>query len=124
MEVFLPLALIHANNITPSGHRTPEQIQEQIEARRIEIAEIKASPRKQFPCKTCKWQKFTIWDYCSHPLITGVNGTPVSRIDDLEGLRTTSLCGLEKALWEPKQPNTTLWQRFINSFLNLWRKGE
>lgn len=46
---------VRFDNVIPiKGHRTPEQIQAQLEARYAEMAAVYNSPVMQFPCSTCR----------------------------------------------------------------------
>jgi len=104
--------------MTPRGHRTPEQIREQVEARYAEMEREINSPAMQFPCKSCRWAAYGPgYHDCIHPLVMGIKHVRARAMDDWVRPDAT-LCGIEKALWEPK---LSIWQRIVDWFLQPWR---
>lgn len=103
--------------------RTQEEIIEQCKARLAEMereaAELKA--KEALPqCKDCRWAKHRSsanFIKCSQPLITGIEAKPKYVSSDMFGY-TATLCGPEKALWEPR---LSLITRIINWFTAPWR---
>ena len=95
------------HRITPRGHRTPEQIREQLEARMAELEREAQKPECLYPCVSCRWHKNpALYDRCYQPLVVGFDRDGYVFTHSIDAVR---LCGTEKALWEPKQP---YWQRF------------
>ena len=93
--------------------RTQEEIFAQLEARYAELKAEANSPARKWPCDTCRWTIKGAGVRCDNALIKGF-GPPAWSFDyakDREG--GNLLCGPEKALWEPKEPKPTLWQRII-----------
>jgi len=104
--------------LTPKGHRTPEEIQAQLEARYAEMeaeAERKAKAALT-ACSVCRWANGA---WCRNPLVIGIEQKLTLNTDRYAG--DASLCGPEKALWELPEPKRNLWQRFIDWFLEPWR---
>lgn len=114
------------HQITPRGHRTPEQIREQLEARMAELEREAASAKVAKPCDTCRWK--TDGFKCQQPLIIGFDVKSLPNVQwQLAALTheggklsdnwpSVRLCGLEKALWEPKpeaRPKPPYLQRFM-----------
>lgn len=89
-------------------HRTQAEIIAQLEARYAEMEAEANSPAKLYPCKTCR---FASGPWCRNALITGIGNKDVTHNDEYAGY-ANSLCGPEKALWEPRPPS--LWRRFMN----------
>jgi len=112
---------INPSNVTPKtsrGHRTPEQIREQLEARYAEMeAEAERKTKDALTaCSVCRWANGA---WCRNPLVIGIEQTLTLNTDRYAG--DASLCGPEKALWELPEPKRNLWQRFIDWFLEPWR---
>lgn len=130
MQNLQPLRPSTANNdgraveVQP-GHRTQEQIIAQCEARYAALekeAEAKreadrlAVERDKVACRKCRWVKGYDRNYpnlaqCTQPLVKGFDLTDVYTYDSGYRDSRVSLCGPEKALWEPKP---ALWERVIN----------
>jgi hypothetical protein len=90
--------------------RTPEQIQEQLEARYAEMVEEAKRKEKVAltACSICRWSK-DVW--CRNPLVIGLSERPLTWHWDNRGLDgKNTLCGPEKALWEP---TPSRWQRLM-----------
>jgi hypothetical protein len=98
--------------------RTPEQIQEQIEARYAEMeAEAKRKEKAAITaCSACRWG-YNKW--CLNPLVIGIEQEKTLDVDYSNG-HDAQLCGPEKALFEPMPPKRNLWQRFVDWFLEPW----
>jgi hypothetical protein len=95
---------------TPKGHRTPEEIQAQLEARYAEMeAEAERMAKAALTaCSTCRWRHGA---FCKQPLVTGVKPKAILTVDAWKPKGDEAyLCGPEKALWEPK---LTRWQKFM-----------
>lgn len=92
---------------TPVGHRTPEEIQRQMEKRLAEMEEEAKSPKYTMPCSGCKYVVDGAYLRCKNPLVMGLEGNPKWAVDEGSGLGISlrvgaALCGPEKALWRPK----------------------
>jgi len=97
--------------------RTPEEVREQLEARYAEMeaeAERKAKAALT-ACSLCRWSDGA---WCRNPLVIGIDAKPTLNVDRTK--YDASLCGPEKALWELPEPKRTIWQRFIDWFLDPW----
>lgn len=99
--------------------RTPEQITAQLRARLAEMEDEAKSPRCQMPCKACLWESY---DFCKHPLIVGFEKKLSFAWDYQAHHARNSLCGEEKALWEPKKiphwwDRNSDWGVFLSIFL-------
>ena len=94
--------------------RTPEQIQEQLEARYAEMVEEAKLKEKAAltACSICRWSDGA---WCRNPLVIGIEQKSELIAD--RGELHAKLCGPEKALFEPKR---TRWQRFVDWFLEPW----
>lgn len=93
----------------PSQNRTPEEIQAQLEARYAEMEAEAERLRAQAltACSACRWGKGS---FCKQPLVIGIEQEPTVNVDRHPEGRRNSICGPEKALWEPIP---TRWQRFM-----------
>ncbi len=113
----------YPENVTPiRKERTPEEIQEQLEARLAELEQEAQRPERLYPCASCRWaEKGTRRPYCYQPLITGLEGKSARRwaYDALQADYNV-LCGPEKALWEPKR---TWWQRILDRIIQSIQEG-
>lgn len=100
--------------------RTPEEILAQLEARYAELQRQAQSPEMTMPCKTCRWSKYSETDhpYCEQPLVKGFSTNDKRAVDGVWLGTDATLCGPEKALWEPR---LIWWQRFVEWFLAPWR---
>lgn len=91
-----------------NAHRTPEEIQAQLEARYMELEREAQKPERLYPCSSCRWHEIPgKYDRCYNPLVAGFEIGSYTFTDSTNAKR---LCGPEKALWEPK---LTRWQRFM-----------
>ena len=113
------------DNVIPirPGHRTPEQIRGQLEARYAQLeADCEGSARK-YSCETCRWCEVGgLADYqtCHEPLVNGFD-KPRAAWDcgvkeGFESILPAKLCGPEKALWQPipdPPPKPNLLDRLI-----------
>lgn len=77
------------------------------------------SPAKQFPCRSCRWWRDSIYEHCTNTLVTGFN-KPDWCWDKHAGMNASYLCGPEKALWEPKR---NIIQRIFDWFISPWIGG-
>lgn len=103
----------------PVTHRTPEEITAQLYARMAELEEEAAKPEILWPCETCRWGSgLGTSKRCGQPLITGLGGAVFTWVG------VPHLCGPERALWEEKPVEPSIWQRFINWFLEPWMNGK
>lgn len=100
--------------------RTREEIMAQLEARYAEIEAEANSPRRQFPCASCRWADKFEAAWCHQPLVKGFGDRVHMGMGEEISKTIPNLCGPEKALWEPKQ---SIWQKFAAWFLAPW-KGE
>lgn len=116
--------------MTPRGHRTPEQIREQLESRIAELEREAASPRQTRRCSQCRWQGKFYKHHCHQPMIVGFEKPDHPHVDyqidsfgrlSLGNWPTTALCGPEKALWEPIP---TRWQRFTEWLSRMIERAE
>lgn len=82
---------------TPVGHRTPAEIQRQMEQRLAEMEAEALSPKYTMPCSGCKWVD---GNKCLNPLLTGLSGQAVWNVD--RSAQYAPLCGPEKALWQER----------------------
>lgn len=102
------------------AQRTPEQIMEQLEARYAEMKREAENPKMMFPCKTCRWVYGSEnFPRCTQPLVVGFSREKKSAMDGDWIIPDATLCGPEKALWEPK---LTRWQKLRDWFLEPWVK--
>jgi len=110
------------------GHRTPEQIRAQLEARLAQMEREAALPSRAMPCAACEWFKpnndhwkspeyRNKYRYCAQPLVIGFGKAPTYGLENQD----VSLCGPEKALWEPR---LTFWQRIIAWFTDIHGRGK
>lgn len=101
--------------LLPRGHRTQREVLDQLEIRMAELekeaARRKEAPPSKYPCATCKWRDEVFSHHCTQPLVKGFE-KEVCNVDwqlvNCRGLGksnwpTAALCGIEKALWEPRQ---------------------
>lgn len=98
--------------------RTPEQITAQLRARLAEMEAEAKLPKWQTPCKTCRWASA---NFCEHPLIIGLEKRLTWTWDHRQRDLHNSLCGEEKALWEPKKirhrwDRNSEWAAFLFGF--------
>lgn len=92
-----------------TSERSQEEIIAQCEAR-LRILEREAERRgaeaAKPKCRDCRWvldRNRGVFMKCREPLIVGF-GDPVYAYDaDAGGRRLCSLCGPEKALWQPRR---------------------
>ena len=91
----------------PGKERTPDEIKAQLEARLAEMEAEANSPRWVAPCEQCKWRYAS---FCINPFVIGLERKNTLHWDYSKEHHRNTLCGPEKALWEPRP---TLWQRFI-----------
>lgn len=127
-QVLHPPAVKGGELILP-GHRTHEQVVEQLEARMQELekqaAELKKIPPDPYPCAECKWAD---GHRCVQPLVKGFDPKLEPNVDyqsekgwfpSPRNWPNTLLCGREKALWEPNLPPPlpplTRWQHLIKA---------
>lgn len=115
---------------TPKGHRTPEQITAQLEARYRELGEQAkrhAERAKLQGCESCRWFRLNtrewvsdnnrrIYARCVEPLMKGFDEEPHKSLEFRQ--LDLSLCGPEKALWQPK---LSWWQKIWDWFVEHWR---
>jgi hypothetical protein len=99
--------------------RTPEEIMAQLEARYAELERQAQSPEMTMPCKDCRWMHGRQeMPYCRQPLVQGFSGREKRAVDGGWLGTDATLCGPEKALWEPR---LSWWQRFVEWFFAPWR---
>lgn len=116
--------------------RTQEQIIAQCEERFAQLkSEHEERKRRDIAegrgegmptCKGCRYlsQHHESWfATCSHPLIAGFKEEVFCSTEDGFFRMNCGLCGIERALWEPRVP---LMRRLVEWFLQPWReaKGE
>lgn len=107
-------------NVTPiRKERTPEEIKQQLEAR---LAEIEAeADRARFKeataCRKCRWSN-EIGSRCKQALVIGFDVDWVTSHD--WSVHSATICGPEKALWEPKR---TWWQRILDHIIRIIQEG-
>lgn len=98
-----------AKECVMNAHRTPEEIQAQLEARYAEMeAEAERMAKAALTaCSACRWGDR---GWCKNPLVIGIKQNASLNADYNGKTQHAVLCGREKALWEPK---LTRWQKFI-----------
>jgi len=95
----------------PYKMRNREEILAELEWRFAQMEAEAAKPERTHPCERCKWYHeglFTPFVTCSQPLVMGINGRPVHRLD---AAMAGAICGPERALWEQRKP---WWRRLVD----------
>lgn len=123
-QVLHPPAVEGGELILP-GHRTHEEVIEQLEARMQELEQqaraLEKAPPSPYPCAECKWR--AKWpSNCEQPLVKGFEDKAMTMDWYLKNQivprlwESTALCGREKALWEPNlPPPLTRWQHLLKA---------
>lgn len=110
-----------SDNVTPiRKERTPEEIQAQLEARMAEL-EAEAKRRERF-CTNCQ---HCVQLRCTNRLVIGF-GKPefVGPNDEWMNATSLELCGPEKALFTPREPRPSIWQRFTEWLARIIERAE
>ena len=111
----------YQTNVTPIRPlRTPEEIQAQLEARYAEM-EVEAERLRIHAltaCSACRWADGA---WCKQPFVIGIKQELTANVDRHPGGLRNSICGPEKALWEPIP---TRWQRFVEWLHRVIQKLE
>lgn len=87
--------------------RTQEQIIQQMTARLRELEAEMETPRRRYPCSSCKYYRAGP-QRCLHPMLIGLdNDFVIAR--DYSITLLNKLCGEEKALFEPISKTSPVW---------------